>query len=71
MNPGRKNRLTHFYAGKHMERFPGNCLLCWGNGKIPGFPLHTDCQECCGTGRDTIPWTELYTGMREHWQGIP
>ncbi len=38
-----------------------DCPNCWG-ALLP----RSKCLTCYGTGRDPIPWAELFTGGRLH-----
>lgn len=53
------NRLTYTEA---------DCAECWeilehklGENWYIRQTLGPDCENCCGTLRDPIPWTELFT----------
>lgn len=45
------------------------CPWCdgpWEPGIVKSAALLTrDCEDCASTGRDTIPWAELFKGTRD------
>ncbi len=47
------------------------CQSCWGSKSVTlkkfgmGGPDIEECTDCGGTGRDAIPWAELFMGRGE------
>jgi DnaJ-class molecular chaperone len=55
---------------------PGaKCGTCNGRGMVERTYEDDDvsrwwevgCDDCCWTGRDTIPWEELFPRLRREW----
>ena len=48
-------------------RYFAICLRCWGSKVVTvqaDTKILVSCPWCCGTGRDPIPWAELFKGRR-------
>ena len=53
----------------HYVEFSVVCMTCYmiSRSDIP----RARCIECCGTGRDPIPWSELFRRGRESFGEWP
>lgn len=61
--PGVRNPSGTYTNGK-MYLHPGVCPKFHGDFQN----LSADCEDCWGTNRDTIPWPEIFPGLRKEWR---
>ena len=40
------------------------CWYCYGNGSLNVGKGVEPCEECVGTGRNALPWSELFINGR-------